>query len=97
MSEENYPLHSAVLGGATNDVSRLIAEGHDLDTLDTHGMAPLHWAVYGGYQQIVELLLKAGANVNARTSEGTTSLWHAEDDFGLIEIADILRMYGAEK
>jgi len=32
-----------------------------------------------------------------RECDGTTALWQAEDDFGLTEIAALLRSYGAQK
>jgi ankyrin repeat protein len=59
-------------------------------------MTPLHWAVYGGYVEVAELLLGAGADPNIRCS-GTTPLWHAEDDFGMTEMAALLRSVKARK
>jgi hypothetical protein len=51
--------------------------------------------VYRGDTDIVELLCRAGADVNQCVGTGKTALWHAEDDFGLWQIADVLRNYGA--
>src|SRR5438128_8641565 len=94
---ESYPLHGAVRRRDDQAVERLIAEGHDLNALDDLGMTALHWAVYGGYSELVRALLEAGADPNRRSKEATTALWHAEDDFGMHEIAVILRSYGAIK
>ena len=41
----------------------------------------------------VEALLDAGADPNLR-SNGVTPLWQAEDDFGMTEIAQLLRNHG---
>jgi ankyrin repeat protein len=89
-------LHLAVLRCDIPQIKELLAEGANPSYVDTDGMTALHWAVYGGYIEAVRLLLKAGANPNIRCL-GTTPLWHAEDDFGLTDIAALLRSYGATK
>jgi ankyrin repeat protein len=89
-------LRLAVLRCDIRAVRQLLAAGSDPSAIDTDGMTPLHWAVYGGYVEIAELLLKAGTDPNIRCS-GTTPLWHAEDDFGLTEMAVLLRSYNAQK
>jgi ankyrin repeat protein len=95
---ENRPdaLHLAVLRCDIPKIKELLAARADPSAVDTDGMTPLHWAVYGGYLEAAQLLLKNGANPNIRCN-GTTPLWHAEDDFGLTEIAALLRSYGATK
>ena len=66
-----------------------------LDEWDDVGMTPLMIAVFQGDQEKVRQLLLAGADPNRAIIDGTTPLWRAEDDFGLFEIAAILREYGA--
>ena len=92
-----FKLHDAVLRCDEAEVEKLIRSGIALDELDERGMAPIHWAVYGGYTEIVAMLIEAGADVNIKTGDGTTAFWHAEDDFGLTDIADLLRAAGAIK
>jgi ankyrin repeat protein len=89
-------LHRAVLRCDIPAIKNLLAAGENPSAVDTDGMTPLHWAMYGGYTEAAELLLKAGADPNSRCG-GATPLWHAEDDFGLTEMACLLRAYGAEK
>jgi ankyrin repeat protein len=94
---QGYPLHLAIQQRDLQAAKRLIAEGNGLDGLDNLGMTPLHWAVYGGYIELVRALLEAGADPNRKSTADTTALWHAEDDFGMHEIAAVLRTYGAAK
>ena len=67
----------------------------ELDEWDDVGMTPLMIAVFRGDVESVRELLEKGADPNRRISDGTTPLWRAEDDFGLTEIAALLRSYGA--
>ncbi len=90
-----YPLHESVLKANQEEVAHLLQAGADPNTYDEQGMTPLAWAVYGGYREIVELLCCSGADVELRTGTGETALWHAEEDFGLLEIAAVLRRHGA--
>jgi ankyrin repeat protein len=75
-------------------VEHLLAERADRNILDALRMSPLVWAVYGGHVEIVEALCAGGADVDFWVNTGETALWHAEDDFGLSEVAAVLRRYG---
>jgi ankyrin repeat protein len=67
----------------------------EMDAWDTNGMTPLLNAIVAGDKDRVRRLLDMGADPNRPSNTGGTPLWHAEDDFGLIEIAQLLRQYGA--
>ena len=67
----------------------------EMDAWDTNGMTPLLNAIFAGDKDRVRRLLDMGADPNRPSNAGGTPLWHAEDDFGLIEIAQLLRQYGA--
>ena len=67
----------------------------ELNAWDANGMTPLLYAVFIGDTKKVQRLLEMGADPNRPASTGGTPLWHAEDDFGLIEIAKVLRQCGA--
>ncbi len=67
----------------------------ELDTWDANGMTPLLNAIFIGDKEKVQRLLEMGADPNRPSSTGETPLWHAEDDFGLVEIARVLRQHGA--
>lgn len=60
-------------------------------------MTQLLYAVFAGDLVRVQALLKQGADGNRphRDDPTATPLWHAEEDFGLLEIAQALRHNGA--
>jgi len=58
-----------------DEVRELIKRGADVNMIDPVSMAPpLHRAVLHGHPDIVSLLIDAGADVNARTDHGSTTL-----------------------
>ncbi|MFQ5937143.1 MAG: ankyrin repeat domain-containing protein [Acidiferrobacterales bacterium] len=60
----------------------------------TSGVTPLHWAATGGHRTSAELLIAEGANVNAKSADGTTPLAVAR----LLrhqEIVNVLQRHGA--
>jgi ankyrin repeat protein len=88
-----------VRSGDEAEVARLLASGltSAVNLRDQNGMAPLHWAILGGYGAIVEILLRNDADPNLVDSNDATPLHTAEDDFGLHDIAALLRGYGGTK
>jgi len=70
-------LHRAAAEGFTADVSRLIAEGADVDARDSTLRTPLHAACQQEQLEVVKILLAAGALVDPRDSFGNTPLWRA--------------------
>jgi ankyrin repeat protein len=75
-----------------------ITSGADVNEVDAkHRMTPLLWAILRGDVDAVRLLLTSGANPNLTYHPNASPLWHAEDDFGLTEIAELLKAYGAKK
>jgi ankyrin repeat protein len=89
-------LIDAVQKSDTVTVRLLIANGAPVNELRDR-MTPLLWAIFRGDVECVRLLLEAGADPNLRPNPTDSPLWHAEDDFGLVEIADLLKSYGAVK
>lgn len=72
-------------------------EHDEIDAYDANGMTRLLYAVFSGDCAQVKSLLDQGADCNRphRDDLTATPLWHAEEDFGLVEIAKLLRRYGA--
>jgi ankyrin repeat protein len=68
-----------------------------IDAYDAFGMTQLLSAVFVGDPAKVQELLQQGANPNKsqRDDPSATPLWHAEEDFGLLEVAQVLRAYDA--
>ncbi len=89
-------LVDAVLKSDIETVRHLIANGAKVNEVNDR-MTPLLWAIFRGDIECVRVLLEGGADPNLRPNPTDSPLWHAEDDFGLVEIADLLKSYGAIK
>jgi ankyrin repeat protein len=94
--QRHSKLTEAVLRSDYVAMVAAIAEGADPNEL-TDSMTPLLWAIMRGDSEAVRLLLESGADPNVRPSPSDSALWSAEDDFGLLEIAELLKSYGATK
>jgi ankyrin repeat protein len=95
--QKNTALTDAVLRSDYDSMRRLVAAGADLNEYDDFRMTPLRWAIMRGDITAVRALLESGADPNVRPNPSDSALWSAEDDFGLTEIAALLRSYGATK
>ena len=93
-------LRRAILASDRDTLRIAVSSTRDLNQVDETWMTPLLYAIYRGDIESAKILLEAGANPNfnpSPTDPTHTPLWHAEHDFGLKEIAELLRLYGAEK
>ena len=97
MSQHPSRLLAAVLASDEVALRAALAAGDNADDWDDLGMTPLLYAVFRGDIHTVRLLLDGGADPNKpqRGDPSATPLWHARDDFGLHEIADLLEGRGA--
>jgi surface polysaccharide O-acyltransferase-like enzyme len=87
---------TAAAAGQLEEIKQCLANGADLDTLDsTFGTTPLAWAALHGQTAVVELLLQLGAEVNRQTRDGGTAL-HAAAFLGRTETAALLIEHGAD-
>jgi ankyrin repeat protein len=97
VSPETEALFEAVLTSRYDGIQLAVRAGANFDQWDANGMTPLLYAVFRGDAHAVDLLLQSGADPNRghRGDPAATPLWHATDDFGLVEIAVLLRKTGA--
>jgi ankyrin repeat protein len=95
--QKNTALTEAVLCSDYDAMRRIVAAGADLNEFDDFRMTPLLWAIMRGDIDAVRMLLESGADPNVRPYPTYSPLWSAEDDFGLTDIAALLRSYGATK
>ena len=58
-------LHLAAQDGDLDAVSRLLAEGEDINAFDDLGKTPLHYAADREHVEVARYLIEHGANVNA--------------------------------
>ncbi len=62
----------------TEDVSRCLKGGANVNARDKYGRTPLHWAaVHSKAPAVVTALVQAGAKINARNESGDTPLHNA--------------------
>src|SRR5262245_40078954 len=87
------------LKGDRVSLREALASGENVNAWDERGMTPLLYAVFIGNSEGVRLILEVGADPNQphRDDRTATPLWHARDDFGLHEIADLLVAAGARE
>jgi ankyrin repeat protein len=87
----------AALESNHDKLREALSSGETIDSYDANGMTPLLYAVFIGNIDAVRMLLDEGADCNRphRGDATATPLWHAQEDFGLFEIAEILREHGA--
>jgi len=90
-------LTEATLRSDYDAMKAAIADGAKLNEFDDLKMTALLWAIMRGDIDAVRLLLDAGADPNVRANADDSPLWSAEDDWGFLEIAALLRSYGATK
>lgn len=86
-------------------LSFLIEKNADLNGRSCSGVTPLHWGLCANnwerdiqkYLSINEFLIKNGADVNATTPDGKTSLIIAsENNPGRPQLGKLLQKYGAK-
>lgn len=95
--EKNTALTDAVLRSDYDRMRQIIAGGADPNEFDDFRTTPLLWAIMRGDFAAVQTLLESGADPNTRPNPSDSPLWSAEDDWGFVEIAALLRSYGATK
>ena len=87
------PLMLAALKAEVDAATALIAHGA---AVQKEGWSPLHYAATGGSAAIVKLLLSKGANLEARSPNGSTPLMMAAR-YGNEEAVDALLAAGADR
>lgn len=93
--QKHTALCDAVLRSDYPAMRHTIAAGTDLNEFDDFRMTPLLWA--RGDIDVVRMLLENEADPNVRPNPSDSPLWSAEDDFGMADIAALLRSYRATK
>lgn len=95
--KKHIALTNSVLRSDYDAMRQILAAGSDLNEFDGFRMTPLLWAIIRGDIAAVRMLLESGGDPNAMPNPTDSPLWSAEDDCGFVEIAALLRSYGAIK
>jgi ankyrin repeat protein len=90
------PLMKAVRQDDAARVRALIAQGVDVNELDSNGDPPLVMAAYKGHTEIVRLLLEAGADVAAVDPDMHATALHAAAYAGRTDAARLLIAHGID-
>jgi hypothetical protein len=95
---EGYtPLHTAAQQGYTAVAELLIAQGADVNVLDSSdARTPLHAAATAGHTAVVELLLAKGAEVNAKMKGNSQTPLHVAAGAGHADVVALLIAQGAD-
>lgn len=70
-------MQEASLNGDLSMVSRMIAEGADVNATDPEGRSALMYASFNGHNEVVSKLIEKGAIVSIRDAAGRTALLYA--------------------
>jgi len=89
------PLHDAAMTGDTEQATRLIIQGANINAKDDMGFTPLQWAALRGHEDMVEMLVDHGADVDVKGIFGWGALELAVSQ-GHDRIAETLREHGAK-
>ena len=89
------PIYWAAVKGHKDVVLLLLDRGADPNIAGRDGWTPLHWAGIKGHKELALLLLRKGADPNMATNQGQTPLALVQGAFPNMDIANILKEYGA--
>ncbi len=93
---KNYTaLHFAAQCDQKDTCELLLQNGADIEAKTTRGNPPLVVAVTWRAKSVIERLINLGANVNARSNDG--SILHTAVKYGSLEIVEFLLNSGADK
>ena len=87
-------LHIAAYWNLPKKVSALVADGEDLDAVDSQNWTPLHWACFGGSQNAAAILVSHGTELDGKDSACWTPLFWAALN-GDTTIVELLLKNGA--
>ena len=95
-SSESNALCDAVRSGDLQAVKEQLANGVDINAEDSEfGVTALSWAALLDNTEIAKLLIAKGADINAKSRDGSTPL-HSAAFLGHTEIAELLIQKGAK-
>ncbi len=93
-SHGGTPLHYASIRGHVEIVRLLCDRGADVEARDDTGEKPLYAAAWDGHISVVkELIEERNAEINARTGDGRTALWVA-NNYNKPDVAAYLVAHG---
>ncbi|MDH6369262.1 ankyrin repeat protein [Paenibacillus sp. PastF-3] len=95
MDKMNQTLLAAVKQGDKDLISKLLADGADIDTTDIDGRTSALIAVHTNQLDIFKLLLEQGANINIRDNRSDNPLLYAGAE-GMLDFVKVSIAAGAD-
>tara|TARA_B110000208_G_C11437758_1_gene309633 strand:+ start:23 stop:571 length:549 start_codon:yes stop_codon:yes gene_type:complete len=89
-------LHWACHHGNLEMVDTLVTSGADLNLPNNVGYTPLHHSVMGQHTAVAIYLIRAGAEVNAKTLDASSTALHYAAWKGMLEVVEELVNAGAD-
>lgn len=94
MTENTYPLHTAIIESDEDQAKQLIINDTNLSELNADDWSPLHLCAQTNNARIARWLINAGAKINVRNSKGVTAL-HSCAWTNSIQVATIFLTSGS--
>lgn len=87
--ERYIGLHRAAALGDAVEITRLLAQGADLEARDANGRTPLHVAVHGSHGEAARALVRGGARVNALDAQryDVVTIAAVKNDLAMLRLA----------
>jgi ankyrin repeat protein len=82
-------LHAAASNGNTEQISQLVAQGADLEAIDSSGRTAVHVAAFASNEDVLKALFEAGANINAleNSKYDVITIAAVENDLDMLRMA----------
>ena len=94
MTENSYPLHTAIIESDEDKAKELIISDINISELNEDDWSPLHLCAQTNNDRIARWLINAGAKVNIKNTKGVTAL-HSCSWTNSIQVATMLLTSGA--
>lgn len=91
-SGDEFNIYESMVKNDYEAIMKYVKDGSAVNIANIEGYTPLHYAAEHDYRSLAELLISKGANIDAKTIDGWTSVDLARTE-GHIEMVELLLHY----